>query len=329
MVVGGRLVAAIERIRLLATKIEILNYWMRSRRKTKINVGNKEISRLLQDFVFCSQLFHLLDLLSKFPWISYEQQHFLTNFQPIAYEPPQVPVYVCGGCNAILIVKKDKSKRVDPDHDTEILVAHTDFAQKAKIYGNNVFPHDTESSNHSLLQYPKVNTKLRLVRCPSCWKALLEPPEVLVYKCGVCNAILLANKQKNDAVDTKILEYAEVAQRADMYTHSIPPLDPGSSDRMLLTHPKMKQINDLKIPLHAIKDAIAYQCLEKTREKRPAIAEVAFQLKEAMQIQIVTTSNHPPIGATLPHSGCFNKEFCSSELGAECYLLNGLNGDMP
>ncbi|KAL7616674.1 hypothetical protein Lser_V15G03314 [Lactuca serriola] len=170
------------------------------------------------------------------------------------YEPPQVPVYVCGGCNAILIVKKDKRERVDPDHDTEILVAHTDFAEKAKIYGNNVFPHDTESSNHSLLQYPKVNTKLQLVRCPSCWKALLEPSEVLVYKCGVCNAILLANKQKNDAVDTKILEYAEVAQRADVYTHSISPLDPESSDRMLLTHPKIKQINDLKIPLHAIKD---------------------------------------------------------------------------
>ncbi|KAI3511131.1 hypothetical protein L1887_18275 [Cichorium endivia] len=32
--------------------------------------------------------------------------------------------------------------------------------------------------------------------------------------------------------------------------------------------------------------AIAYQCLQKTREKRPTITEVAFQLKEVLKIQI-------------------------------------------
>ncbi|KAL4561557.1 hypothetical protein LXL04_033724 [Taraxacum kok-saghyz] len=54
---------------------------------------------------------------------------------------PKVPVYVCGGCNAILIVKEDKNGRVVPEHDREILVAHMDFAKKAEIYGNNMFPH--------------------------------------------------------------------------------------------------------------------------------------------------------------------------------------------
>ncbi|KAI3511138.1 hypothetical protein L1887_18282 [Cichorium endivia] len=33
---------------------------------------------------------------------------------------------------------------------------------------------------------------------------------------------------------------------------------------------------------------IAYKCLQKAREKRPTIAEVAFQLKEAMEIQVGT-----------------------------------------
>ncbi|KAI3739513.1 hypothetical protein L2E82_29920 [Cichorium intybus] len=34
--------------------------------------------------------------------------------------------------------------------------------------------------------------------------------------------------------------------------------------------------------------SIAYQCLQKARNKRPTIAEVAFQLKEAMEIQVGT-----------------------------------------
>ncbi|KAI3738811.1 hypothetical protein L2E82_28979 [Cichorium intybus] len=32
--------------------------------------------------------------------------------------------------------------------------------------------------------------------------------------------------------------------------------------------------------------SIAYQCLQETREERPTIAEVAFQLEEAMRIQL-------------------------------------------
>ncbi|XP_023753180.1 receptor-like protein kinase FERONIA [Lactuca sativa] len=32
--------------------------------------------------------------------------------------------------------------------------------------------------------------------------------------------------------------------------------------------------------------AVAYQCLQETREERPTIGEVAFQLKEAMKIQV-------------------------------------------
>ncbi|KAI3511140.1 hypothetical protein L1887_18284 [Cichorium endivia] len=34
--------------------------------------------------------------------------------------------------------------------------------------------------------------------------------------------------------------------------------------------------------------ATVYQCLQKAREKRPTIAEVAFQLKEAMKTQVGT-----------------------------------------
>ncbi|KAI3511141.1 hypothetical protein L1887_18285 [Cichorium endivia] len=32
--------------------------------------------------------------------------------------------------------------------------------------------------------------------------------------------------------------------------------------------------------------AIAYQCVQETREKRPTITEVAIQLNEAMEIQL-------------------------------------------
>ncbi|CAI9269276.1 unnamed protein product [Lactuca saligna] len=170
-------------------------------------------------------------------------------------QDPGVPIYVCGGCNAILIVIKDENERVS-DHDTEILVAHMDFAKKAEIYTHDILPLDLESSDDTLLKQSEVNTKLGLVRCPRCQKVLLEPPEVLVYGCGGCNSILLV-KEKNDRVDrevnaTEILE-AQVAQRAAMYTQSIPPPDPEStSDQTLITtHPKP---NNLKIPLEAIKD---------------------------------------------------------------------------
>nr|KAJ0197249.1 hypothetical protein LSAT_V11C700379350 [Lactuca sativa] len=46
---------------------------------------------------------------------------------------------------------------------------------------------------------------------------------------------------------------------------------------------KLKYIN----PITLLKfSATAYQCLQETREHRPTIAEVVFQLKEAMEIQV-------------------------------------------
>ncbi|KAL7614256.1 protein ENHANCED DISEASE RESISTANCE 4 [Lactuca sativa] len=47
-----------------------------------------------------------------------------------------------------------------------------------------------------------MNTPLRLVRCPKCRKLLPESPDVPVYQCGGCGAVLQAKKRKNDTVDT-------------------------------------------------------------------------------------------------------------------------------
>lgn len=47
----------------------------------------------------------------------------------------------------------------------------------------------------------KMNTKIRLVRCPKCLLVLPELAEVPVYKCGGCGAVLQAKIRKSDAND--------------------------------------------------------------------------------------------------------------------------------
>ncbi|CAH1440901.1 unnamed protein product [Lactuca virosa] len=66
-----------------------------------------------------------------------------------------------------------------------------------------------------VLKSDKMSSNRRLVRCPGCQKVLRESPDVPVYKCGGCGAVLQAKKRINNTVDTE-----------------------------------MKQINDLKIPFH-------------------------------------------------------------------------------
>ncbi|XP_023732332.1 receptor-like protein kinase HERK 1 [Lactuca sativa] len=63
-----------------------------------------------------------------------------------------------------------------------------------------------------------MSSNRRLVRCPGCQKVLRESPDVPVYKCGGCGAVLQAKKRINNTFDTEV-----------------------------------KQINDLKIPFHVIK----------------------------------------------------------------------------
>ncbi|GAA0156217.1 hypothetical protein LIER_13759 [Lithospermum erythrorhizon] len=43
-----------------------------------------------------------------------------------------------------------------------------------------------------------MNSEFRLVKCPKCLKILAELPNIPVYKCGGCGAILQAKKKKND-----------------------------------------------------------------------------------------------------------------------------------
>ncbi|KAI3739581.1 hypothetical protein L2E82_29990 [Cichorium intybus] len=49
---------------------------------------------------------------------------------------------------------------------------------------------------------------------------------------------------------------------------------------------------DIKQRTFTMFSAIAYQCIQETREDRPTIAEVAFQLKEARKIQVEDEENH-------------------------------------
>ncbi|KAJ0705359.1 putative zinc-ribbon domain, plant, protein enhanced disease resistance 4 [Helianthus annuus] len=48
----------------------------------------------------------------------------------------------------------------------------------------------------------KMNSKVRLVRCPKCLNVLPEPPDVPVYTCGGCGARLQAKKRNKSTVDT-------------------------------------------------------------------------------------------------------------------------------
>ncbi|KAJ0856013.1 putative protein enhanced disease resistance 4 [Helianthus annuus] len=48
----------------------------------------------------------------------------------------------------------------------------------------------------------KMNSKVRLVRCPKCLNVLPEPPDVPVYTCGGCGARLQAKKRNKSTVNT-------------------------------------------------------------------------------------------------------------------------------
>lgn len=54
----------------------------------------------------------------------------------------------------------------------------------------------------------EVVSKVRLVRCPKCRQVLQEPTELIVYRCGGCNAVLQAKKRKNDnsSAELRVLE---------------------------------------------------------------------------------------------------------------------------
>ncbi|KAK5834749.1 putative -like protein [Gossypium arboreum] len=53
------------------------------------------------------------------------------------------------------------------------------------------------------------NPKVRLVRCPKCRLVLQEVPDFPVYRCGGCDAILVAKTQKSIAKSTSVLQAAD------------------------------------------------------------------------------------------------------------------------
>ncbi|KAK8301354.1 hypothetical protein V6Z12_D04G016300 [Gossypium hirsutum] len=53
------------------------------------------------------------------------------------------------------------------------------------------------------------NPKVRLVRCPKCRLVLQEVPDFPVYRCGSCDAILVAKTQKSIAKSTSVLQAAD------------------------------------------------------------------------------------------------------------------------
>ncbi|KAI3739511.1 hypothetical protein L2E82_29918 [Cichorium intybus] len=203
----------------------------------------------------------------------------------------------------------------------------------------------------------KMDTKLWLVRCPTCRRVLPEPPDTPVFQCGGCNLLLVATarKQQNDIVDPKggygrvykgILTWGDflnqlvAVKRLDVtgfqgnkefhteltmlsqYQHeniiTLIGFCDDNNEMILIyeyaSHGSLDtfvwkasvhhlarisyKTGDLdRIIDHRIKkvikpstllkfSAIADQCLQKTREKRPTITEVAFQLKEGWKIQI-------------------------------------------
>ncbi|KAI3739527.1 hypothetical protein L2E82_29934 [Cichorium intybus] len=80
-------------------------------------------------------------------------------------------------------------------------------------------------------------------------------------------ALFMVLKAVSRAESVKVADeilkaHAHVAEKAETYNHNILPLGPESSNQALSRYPK------------------------KSREARPTIAEVAFQLKDAMKIQL-------------------------------------------
>lgn len=57
-----------------------------------------------------------------------------------------------------------------------------------------------------------LTAKIRLVKCPRCRRLLPELPDIPVYKCGGCGAVLQGNALRHILSETFHFKYASIFQ---------------------------------------------------------------------------------------------------------------------
>lgn len=88
-----------------------------------------------------------------------------------------------------------------------------------------------------------MKTSVRLVRCPKCRKVLPEPPNIPVYECGGCGAVLQAKKRKNETADTPPPKLEDDSSGKRKMEQVSDDQKPSSSTNLFINEPDQKTID--------------------------------------------------------------------------------------